>query len=235
MGWLQHIIDIFLHLDRTLESVISQYHTWTYLFLFAVIFCETGFVVTPFLPGDSLIFAAGAVAALPRHTLNIWWLFIVLCVAAIAGDTVNYWIGHFIGPKAFRKEDARFLKKKYLDQTHGFYEKYGGITIVLARFVPFVRTFAPFVAGVGSMSYLNFVVYNVVGGVVWVSLFLLAGYFFGTIPFVKHNFSYVIVAVVLISIAPLVVRYLTERKKRKKAEREIVAEEVGVQGDANGG
>jgi len=159
----------------------------------------------------------------------------VLCVAAIAGDTVNYWIGHFIGPKAFRKEDARFLKKKYLDQTHGFYEKYGGITIVLARFVPFVRTFAPFVAGVGSMSYLDFFVYNVAGGVAWVSLFLFTGYFFGTIPFVKRNFSYVIVAVVLISIVPLVVKYLTERKKRKKAEGEIVAEKVGVEGDANGG
>lgn len=235
MGWLKHLIDIFLHLDRTLENVIGQYHTWTYLLLFAVIFCETGFVVTPFLPGDSLLFAAGAIAALPRHTLNIWWLLIILCAAAILGDTANYWIGHFIGPRAFRKEDARFFKKKYLDQTHDFYEKYGGITIVLARFVPFVRTFAPFVAGVGSMSYLHFFAYNVIGGVAWVSLFLLAGYFFGTIPFVKHNFSYVIVVVVLISIVPLVVRYLMERKRRKRAGVEAASGEVEVQEDSSDG
>jgi membrane-associated protein len=212
MHWL---IDFFLHLDRHLQSFVKDYHTWTYLALFVVIFCETGLVVTPFLPGDSLIFAAGAIAALDGHPLNIFWLWLIICAAAILGDTVNYWIGHFIGPKAFGREDARILKKKYLDETHEFFEKYGGSTIILARFVPIVRTFAPFVAGVGEMSYAHFLAFNVIGGVAWVSVFVFAGYFFGNISFIKHNFSYVIIVIVLISILPMVIKAMSERRKRK--------------------
>jgi membrane-associated protein len=212
MHWL---IDFFLHLDKHLQHFVSTYHTWTYLALFVVIFCETGLVVTPFLPGDSLLFAAGAIAALPGHPLNVVWLWAILCAAAILGDTVNYWIGHYIGPKAFGREDARILKKKYLDETHEFYEKYGGITIILARFVPIIRTFAPFVAGVGEMTYSHFIAFNVIGGVAWVSLFTFMGYFFGNIGFVKHNFSYVILAIVLISVVPIGLKAWSDRKKRR--------------------
>ncbi len=212
MHWL---IDFFLHLDKNLTNFVNLYHTWTYLVLFLVIFCETGLVVTPFLPGDSLIFAAGAIAALSTHGLNIILLWLVLCAAAVLGDTVNYWIGHIIGPNAFGREDARFLKKKYLDETHGFFEKYGGSTIILARFVPIVRTFAPFVAGVGEMTYTHFLAFNVIGGVAWVSLFVFAGYFFGNISFIKHNFSFVIIAIVIISVLPIVIKAMSERRKRK--------------------
>jgi membrane-associated protein len=184
-------------------------------------------VVTPFLPGDSLIFAAAAIAALPSHPLNVFWLWLILCIAAILGDTVNYWIGAKIGTRAFQKEDARILKKKYLDETHRFYEKYGGATIILARFVPIVRTFAPFVAGVGEMTYIHFFAYNVIGGIAWVTLFTVAGYFFGNIDFVKHNFSYVIVAIVLISVLPLVIKAITERRKRKALAIQAAAGEAG--------
>ncbi|HEY5527283.1 MAG TPA: DedA family protein [Candidatus Anoxymicrobiaceae bacterium] len=213
MHWL---IDFFLHLDSNLASFVSTYHLWTYLILFIIIFCETGLVVTPFLPGDSLIFAAAALAASPKHPLNIFLLWIILCAAAIIGDTVNYWIGKKLGHKFFRKEDARVLKRKYLDDTHDFYAKHGVATIVLARFVPIIRTIAPFVAGMGEMSYPTFFLYNVIGGVAWVSLFTVTGYFFGTIPFIKRNFSFVIIAVVLISIVPLVWKALSERSKRRK-------------------
>ena len=179
MELLSKAIDLFLHLDDHLSVVIQSYGAWTYLLLFVIIFLETGFVITPFLPGDSLLFAAGTFAGM--GALNITVLVIVLSVAAILGDTVNYWIGHFIGPKAF-SGNVRFLKKEYLDRTHEFYEKHGGKTIILARFIPIIRTFAPFVAGVGAMSYGKFITYNVVGGIAWVLLFTLAGYFFRSGP-----------------------------------------------------
>ena len=216
MEWLKWLVDLFLHLDRHLAEIIGQYGAWTYALLTGVIFCETGLVATPFLPGDSLLFAAGALAALPGTPLSIGVLFILLAGAAILGDTVNYWIGHRIGPRAF-SGNVRFLKKEYLDRTHEFYERYGGKTIVIARFVPIVRTFAPFVAGVGSMSYRRFIVYNVTGGLLWVAVCLSAGYLFGNIPFVKRNFSLVILAIIFVSILPGLIEYLRHRARGRKA------------------
>jgi membrane-associated protein len=209
---LSKIIDFIIHLDTHLSDLIQTYGLWTYLILFVVIFCETGLVVTPFLPGDSLIFAAGTFAA--RGDLKVGWLFLVLAAAAVIGDTVNYWIGKIIGPKIFHKEKTRFFKKEYLDRTHKFYEKYGAETIIIARFVPIIRTFAPFVAGIGRMTYLKFISYNVIGGVGWVAIFTFGGYFFGNIPFVKNNFSIVIIAIILISLVPAVVEFLKHRKKK---------------------
>ena len=184
MHWLTWLSDVFLHLDKHLADVVNNYGVWTYAILFVIIFCETGLVVTPFLPGDSLLFAAGSIAAL--GALDPLWLFLLLSAAAIAGDTANYWIGAYIGPRAFSGE-FRFLKKEYLDRTHAFYEKYGGKTIIIARFVPIVRTFAPFVAGIGAMNYGKFIVYNVVGGLAWVALFVFGGYWFGAQPLVKET------------------------------------------------
>jgi membrane-associated protein len=215
MGLVQKIIDIVLHLDRYLGAIIQQYGVWTYSILFVVIFVETGLVVMPFLPGDSLLFAAGTFAAL--GALDVRLLIVLLAAAAVIGDTVNYWIGHKIGRKAFTREDARFFKKEYLDRTHAFYEKHGGKTIIIARFVPIIRTFAPFVAGIGKMSYGRFLSFNVFGGVGWVALLVGAGYFFGTIPFVKRNFSVAILAIIVISTLPIVVEYLRNRR-RKTAE-----------------
>jgi membrane-associated protein len=201
MDWLKGLIDIFLHLDRHLGEIIRDYGVWTYAILFLIIFCETGLVVTPFLPGDSLLFAAGTFAAL--GSLDVHWMFVLLAVAAILGDTVNYWIGSYIGPRAFTG-NYRFLKKEYLDRTHRFYEKHGGKTIILARFIPIIRTFAPFVAGIGAMNYGRFLVYNVVGGIVWVGLFLYLGYFFGTISFIKENFSIAVLAIIFLSVLPII-------------------------------
>jgi membrane-associated protein len=212
MEWITYLVDLFLHLDRHLGDIIQNYGAWTYLILFAIIFCETGLVVAPFLPGDSLLFAAGALAG--GGKLDPLWLFVLLSAAAIAGDTVNYWIGAYIGPRAFSGE-IRFLKKEYLDRTHAFYEKYGGKTIIIARFVPIVRTFAPFVAGIGAMNYARFIVYNIVGGVAWVALFIFGGYWFGSRPFVKHNFSLIVVAIIIISVMPMVVEYLRSRRGRR--------------------
>ncbi|HEV8177781.1 MAG TPA: DedA family protein [Gemmatimonadales bacterium] len=211
MDLLPRIIDLFLHLDTHLGQLISQYGTWTHLILFLIVFCETGLVITPFLPGDSLLFAAGTFAAL--GALDLWLVVLLLIIAAIAGDTVNYWIGAYIGPRAFRG-DIRFLRKEYLDRTHAFYEKHGGKTIILARFVPIIRTFAPFVAGVGAMSYPKFIVYNVAGAVLWVGLFVLGGYFFGNIPVVQKNFTLVILAIIAISVLPIVVEALRARRSR---------------------
>jgi membrane-associated protein len=211
MDLLPRIIDLFLHLDRHLGQLISQYGTWTHLILFLIVFCETGLVVTPFLPGDSLLFAAGTFAAL--GALDLWLVVLLLIIAAIAGDTVNYWIGAYIGPRAFRG-DIRILRKEYLDRTHAFYEKHGGKTIIMARFVPIIRTFAPFVAGVGAMSYPRFITYNVVGAVLWVGLFVLGGYFFGTISVVRENFTLVILAIIAISVLPIVVEALRARRSR---------------------
>jgi membrane-associated protein len=209
------IIDIALHLDRYLSAIIQQYGLWTYGILFFVIFIETGFVVMPFLPGDSLLFAAGTFAAL--KALNIGWLIALLAAAAIIGDTVNYWIGHALGPKIFHKEGSRVFKKEYLDRTHAFFEKYGGKTIIIARFVPIVRSFAPLVAGIGRMSYGKFIAFNVVGGVGWVVLLTGAGYFFGNIPVVRKNFSLVILAIIIISTIPAMTEALRHRRKKPAA------------------
>jgi membrane-associated protein len=212
MELINKIIDIALHLDRYLSAIIQQYGLWTYAILFAVIFIETGFVVMPFLPGDSLLFAAGTFAAL--GALKVGWLIALLAAAAIIGDTVNYWIGHFLGPKVFSKEKARFFKKEHLDRTHAFFEKYGGKTIIIARFVPIVRSFAPLVAGIGRMSYGKFIAYNVIGGVGWVVILTGAGYFFGNIPVVRKNFSLAILAIIALSTVPIVTEYLRHRKKK---------------------
>lgn len=210
--WIKHLIEIFLHIDKYLGEIISNYGAWTYAILFIVIFCETGLVVTPFLPGDSLLFAAGSFAAL--GVLNPHSMFLMLAVAAILGDTLNYWIGHFLGPKVF-SGNSRFLKKEHLEKTHKFYEKHGGKTIIIARFMPIIRTFAPFVAGVGAMSYGKFFLYNIVGGVVWVAVFVYAGYFFGTIPFVRNNFSLVAMAIIVLSVLPVMFELLKKKTAHK--------------------
>lgn len=220
MEFISRLIDLFLHLDKHLNDVISQYGGWTYLILFLIVFCETGLVVTPILPGDSLLFAAGTFAAL--GSLNVLWVFVLLSIAAIAGDTINYWVGYWIGPKIFHRENVRFLNKKHLDRTHAFYEKYGGKTIVLARFVPIVRTFAPFVAGIGRMSYWRFLTYNVVGGIVWVAICVFSGYYFGNLEIVRKNFSLVILAILIISVLPMVVEFLRQRVAGKSAATEKV-------------
>jgi membrane-associated protein len=213
MEIIQYLIDLFLHLDEHLSVIIQQYGTWTYLILFAVIFMETGLVVTPFLPGESLLFAAGTFASPALGSpLNIWVLWALLCFAAILGDTVNYWIGHYIGPRAFSGE-VRFLKKEYLDRTHEFYERHGGKTIILARFIPIIRTFAPFVAGVGAMTYGKFISYNVFGGILWVTLFTWGGYFFGTLPFVQDNFSFVVLAIIALSVLPAIIEVAKEKMR----------------------
>lgn len=210
-------IDIVLHLDKHLDSIIRSYGIWTYLILVAIIFCETGLVVTPILPGDSLLFAVGTFAAL--GSLDLTLLIISLSVAAILGDTVNYWIGHLIGPKVFHKAGSRFLNKQHLQKTHEFYEKYGGKTIIIARFIPIIRTFAPFVAGIGSMTYSRFIAYNIVGGVGWIAILVLAGYFFGNIPIVRKNFSLVILAIIIISILPGVIEFIRQKYGKREPER----------------
>jgi len=211
MDLVTFLIDLFLHLDEYLDTIITQYGAWTYGILFVVIFVETGLVIMPFLPGDSLLFAAGTFAAL--GSLNLWYLLGLLMVAAILGDTVNYSIGHYLGERAY---NIKWIKKEYLDKTHAFFEKHGGIAIFLARFVPIVRTFAPFVAGIGKMSYGYFITYNFVGGIIWVALFTFAGYFFGNIPFVRHNFEYVIIVIILISVLPMAFEWWKARNAAKK-------------------
>ena len=215
MELVKTFVSFFMHIDVHLSVVIAAYGVWTYLILFLVIFCETGLVVTPLLPGDSLLFAAGAFAA--KGALDVAWLFGLLSIAAILGDTANYWLGCSVGPKVFRTGQTRFLNRKYLDRTHQFYEKYGGKTIVIARFVPIIRTFAPFVAGLGSMSYWRFISYNVIGGVAWIAVCLFAGYFFGNLRIVKQNFSLVILAIVIISILPGVIEFARQRVKASRA------------------
>lgn len=209
MELLKTLVDIFLHIDKHLSEIIQNYGLWTYLILFIIVFMETGLVVTPFLPGDSLLFAAGAFAAL--GAFDIVWLFAILSVAAIGGDTVNYWIGSYIGPKIFHKEKVRFLNKEYLDRTHRFYERYGGKTIIIARFVPIIRTFAPFVAGIGSMTYWKFISYNIIGGIAWILICTLAGYFFGNLPMIRENFSLVIFAIIIISILPGIIEFMRQK------------------------
>jgi membrane-associated protein len=209
MEMITTFIDMFMHLDKHLDLIIREYGMWTHAILFLIIFCETGLVITPLLPGDSLLFAVGTFAAL--GSLDVKLLTISLSIAAIAGDTVNYWIGYFVGPKVFSKEKSRFFNRDYLDRTHRFYERYGGKTIIIARFIPILRTFAPFVAGIGRMTYLRFILYNIVGGVAWIGAFLFGGYFFGALPFVKQNFSLVILAIIVISMLPGLIEFLRHK------------------------
>ena len=215
MDLAQWFVDFFLHLDKHLAEVIQAYGAWTYALLFAIVFLETGLVVTPLLPGDSLLFAAGSFAAL--GALDVGTVFLLLSAAAILGDTVNYAIGAYLGPKVFHYPKSRFFNPDHLRKTHEFYEKYGGKTIIIARFVPIIRTFAPFVAGIGAMSYGRFLSYNVVGGILWVAVCVFAGYFFGNLPFVKANFSLVILAIILVSLMPAVVEYLRHRAAAGRA------------------
>lgn len=218
MDWIASVVDLFLHLDKHLADVLRDYGTWTYIILFAIIFCETGFVLTPILPGDSLLFAAGALATIDSEhgpsPLNVHALFLILTVAAILGDSVNYTVGAYIGPRAFRTK-LPLLNQKHLERTRQFYEKHGGKTIILARFIPIVRTFAPFVAGVGAMNYRRFLAYNAIGGFLWVAGFLYLGYFFGNVPIVKENFSLAVLAIVILSVLPMVYELWAARSARK--------------------
>ena len=226
---IKSLIDLFLHLDEHLAVIIQNYGTWTYFLLFLVVFMETGLVITPFLPGDSLLFAAGTFASPALGSaLNVWILWALLVGAAILGDTINYWIGHFVGPRAF-SGDIRFLKKEYLDRTHEFYEKHGGKTIVLARFIPIIRTFAPFVAGVGTMNYGRFFTYNVVGALAWVTIFVFAGYYFGNLPFVQENFTFVVLAIIAISVLPMVIEVVKERANSAREAKAEASLSTGVE------
>ncbi len=209
------LIDIIMHLDKYLSVIISTYGAWTYALIFMIVFLETGLVVTPFLPGDSIIFASGAFAAI--GSMNLFTLYILFIAAAILGDTANYSIGRKIGTKAFEK-DYKYLNKDYLNRAHSFYEKHGAITIVIARFIPIIRTFAPFVAGIGEMHYTKFISYNMVGGIMWVSVFLFGGYYFGNLPFIRDHFSYVLMAIIFISLIPAVVGFIKERKSTPECE-----------------
>lgn len=212
MEIIKSLIDPIIHLDKYLGQIIQSLGIWTYLLLFMIIFAETGLVVTPFLPGDSLLFACGAFSA--KGSFDVAWLFVVLSIAAVIGDSVNYAIGKFLGPKVFHYENSKIFKKEYLNKTHNFYEKYGAKTIILARFVPIVRTFAPFVAGIGKMSYPKFFAYNVIGGILWVAVFIFSGYFFGNIPAVQHNFTFVIFVIIVISVLPVVYEVWRHKKGR---------------------
>ena len=217
MEVIHTLIDFILHIDKHLVEIVSEYQTWTYLILFLIIFAETGLVVTPFLPGDSLLFAAGAIIAKPESGLDIFLMSGLLIVAAFLGDMANYHIGDYVGPKAFSGK-YKLLKKEYLEKTQAFYVKHGGKTIIYARFIPIIRTFAPFVAGVGTMSYSRFASYNIIGGVIWVVSFLFLGYFFGGLPIIKENFTYVIFGIIVLSMLPPVIEYLRSRVKRVEAK-----------------
>lgn len=213
MELIKYGLDVVLHLDHHLGLIVKEYGFWTHLFLFAVIFCETGLVVAPFLPGDSLLFAAGTFAAL--GSLDLSGLLCFLSIAAVAGDTVNYWAGSMVGPRVFSRKASRLLNMEHLHRTHRFFEKHGGKTIILARFVPIIRTFAPFVAGVGSMTYGRFIVYNMAGGVGWVLILTLGGYLFGNIPVVRSNFTFVILAIIALSVLPGIIGLVRERSRRR--------------------
>jgi membrane-associated protein len=210
MEYITWLIDIVLHLDKHLIELVQQYGMFSYGILFLIIFCETGLVVTPFLPGDSLLFAIGALSA--KGALNVYWIYLLLSLAAIMGDSTNYWIGYFVGPKVFRSESSRWLNRKHLIRTHEFYEKYGGKTIIFARFMPIIRTFAPFVAGIGRMTYLKFLFYSITGTIIWIGLFVTAGYWFANQAAVQDNFSLVVVAIIIISLIPAVIEVLRARR-----------------------
>lgn len=215
MEFFGQIVDIFLHLDIHLNALAASMGAWLYVLLFGVVFCETGLVVTPFLPGDSLIFAVGALASVEGSEISLPWAIVLLVFAAVLGDGVNFEIGKYIGPKVFSKDTGFWLNKKHLLSAHAFYEKYGGKTIILARFIPIIRTFAPFVAGIGKMSYLHFALYNVIGAILWVCLFALSGYFFAATPVVKNHFHYVIVAIIIISVMPAVYEFIKAKREQK--------------------
>ncbi|GHT75290.1 membrane protein [Bacteroidia bacterium] len=216
MEYLHYFIDFFLHLDVHLSRLVAEYDTWVYAILFVIIFCETGLVVTPFLPGDSLLFVAGTLCTVSTNHLNIALLVPLMAIAAIAGDAINYAIGQFFGKSLFSNPNSRIFRQSYLDKTHRFYEKYGGKTIILARFVPIVRTFAPFVAGMGKMTYRRFAVFNVTGGIAWAVIFLLAGYFFGTLDFVKQNLQILVVVIIFISVMPAVIEVMRAKWKSSR-------------------
>ena len=211
MEYVKHAIDFVLHLDRHLDGLVTQFGPWLYVILFLIVFCETGLVVTPILPGDSLLFAVGALTA-REGGLNFWIVLVTLGLAAILGDTVNYWVGYFLGDKV-QKRFPRLVKAEYLERTHNFYERYGGKTIIIARFVPIVRTFAPFVAGVGRMTYARFMMFNVTGALLWIGLLVPAGHFFGNLQIVRKNFSLVVMAIIVLSILPGVFEFWRERKR----------------------
>ena len=213
MELIKYLIDFILHLDTHLVELVSRYGTFSYAILFAIVFCETGLVVTPFLPGDSLLFAVGALSA--TGALDVYTAALLLMLAAILGDTTNYWIGYFAGPKVFRSESSRWLNRKHLQRTSEFYEKYGVKTVIIARFMPIVRTFAPFVAGIGRMYYPRFLLFSVLGSFLWIGLFVTAGYLFGNIPLVKRNFTLVVLAIIFISILPALIEAIKARRERK--------------------
>ena len=214
MELLQTLIDFILHIDQHLAAITSEYGTLTYLILFAIIFCETGFIVMPLLPGDSLLFAAGAISALDGSGLNVHLMVVLLIIAAFSGNMVNYSVGRYIGPKVFEK-DYRFIKREYLDRTKKFFDRYGSMTIVYTRFAPILRTFAPFIAGVGQMNYGRFMLFNFIGGFAWVVIFSYAGFFFGNVPFVKENFESVVIGIILVSLIPSVYIFLKEKFGKK--------------------
>ena len=213
MEVIRYLTDFVLHIDKHLLEIVSNYQTWTYLILFLVIFMETGLVVTPFLPGDSLLFAAGTIAAMPGEPLQMLPLVILLICAAFGGDNTNYFIGRFLGHKVYEK-NYRLIRKEYLDKTHTFYEKHGGKTLIIARFMPIIRTFAPFVAGVGRMAYIRFISFSIFGNVLWVILFTLGGFFFGNIPVIKNNFTLAILAIIFISLLPMIITFIQRLFKR---------------------
>jgi len=221
MEFIQSLIDLFLHLDKHLDAIITSFGFWTYLILFLVIFCETGLIVTPFLPGDSLLFAVGTFAA--RGSFEIELIFPLLVIAAIVGDNTNYWIGRRVGPRIFSREDTRLFNKRHLVKTHNFYEKHGTKAIIIARFLPIVRTFTPFVAGIGAMRYRRFVTFDIAGGLLWVGIFVLGGYFFGNLAIVQEHFSFVVVAIVMVSALPAGIEFLRHRLKRSAAKSESPA------------
>lgn len=226
MDYLKQLIDFILHINAHLDELVRNYGTWVYVILFLIVFAETGLVVTPFLPGDSLLFAIGALCGV--GSLDLTTCIVLILAAAILGDTVNYWVGHWVGPKVFRAKSSRWLNPKHLERTHAFMERYGGKAIIIARFVPIVRTFAPFVAGIGRMTYGRFMAYNVVGAVLWVGIFIPAGYFFGNLPVVKKNFSLVILAIIFVSMLPGVFEYLRHRRSAAKSPDESAPRPPGT-------
>jgi len=215
LGLMMRLIDFILHIDVHLAKVIAAYGGLTYGILFLIVFCETGLVVTPILPGDTLLFTAGALSSTEGARLNVHFVFCLLSIAAVLGDTVNYWIGHKVGPAVFKRKGSRLFNRKHLERTHAFYEKYGGKTIILARFVPIIRTFAPFVAGIGAMTYGRFLAYNVIGGVLWISSLVYAGYLFGNIPWVKDNLTLLVIGIVVVSLIPAVTTFVREHGRRQ--------------------
>ncbi len=216
MDWINTFIDFILHIDVHLSFIVTKYQTWTYLILFVIVFCETGLVITPFLPGDSLLFAAGTIAALPAQPLEIKVVILTFLLAAFLGDNVNYWIGRFLGHKVYER-NYKLIKRKYLDKTHAFYEKHGGKTLIIARFMPIIRTFAPFVAGVGTMDYKRFLTFCILGNIIWTLTFCLAGYYMGNIPFIQKNFSLVILAIIFVSMLPPIITVLRAALQKKPA------------------